>query len=802
MPVSYRWLQDYVDLPEGPETTLQRLTDAGTPAEGVRRVGEGITKVIVGHLLEVGKHPNADRLSLTKVSDGNSVLQVVCGAKNIAPGQKVPLALIGATLPGGITLKPTRIRGVESEGMMCSAKELGLAEDAAGILILPDDAPVGRDFVEYAGLPDTLFEPEITPNRADLLSHYGIAREAAALFKRTVRFPERPVVKESSALASRHAHVVLEAPDLCPLYTGRVLVGVKVAPSPAWLKDRLERLGARSINNVVDITNFILFELGQPLHAFDLSRLEGGRIIVRRARDGERIPLLDGTERELKEPMLIIADSAKPVALAGIMGGSNSEVREDTTSLLLESACFFPGSVRKTARTLGISTDSSYRFERGVDPVMVRKALDRAAALIQEIAGGEVCQGVLEASSQPIKTDPIPYRPLRADAILGCRIPLEEQADILRRLGCREEKAEGFLRVTPPSWRADLTREIDLIEEVARIAGYDLIPSLGPRIPVTPHAPGPLDETLERVRLVFRHAGLCEAVGSTFLAPDFAERLRLPESHPYRNAPVLSNPTAEDQKVMRPTLLSSLLLAAQVNFHRQQEAVHLFETDKVFQGRGGEKPLEGLQAAALMAGNAPGTSWASPKRRVDFIDIKGLAEAVASSFGWIDIHWTYSSECLPYQSGSNFRILDTDGRILLRGGALDPRVLKNHDLDGVACFALEADLEAMAAVRRPPISYSPLPKFPSSWRDLALVVPDTVSQEQVAEILKSQGGPELRDLTLFDHYRGPHVPEGHRSLAWRLNFRNDERTMTDEEVSGRMKSILDTLKARHSIVPR
>ena len=328
MPVSFRWLQDYVDLPEGPEEVLQRLTDAGTPAEGVRKAGEGVSKVVVGHLLEVGKHPNADRLSLTKVSTGSAVLEVVCGAPNIKPGQKVPLALVGATLPGGVTLKPTKIRGVASEGMMCSAKELGLSEEASGIHILPDDAPVGADLLGYLGLPDTLFEPEITPNRADLLSHYGIAREAAALLGRSARFPERPALQESSSPASGKASVTVEAKDLCPLYTGRVITGVKVGPSPAWLRDKLERLGSRSINNIVDVTNFILFELGQPLHAFDLAEIRGSRIVVRKAKKSERIPLLDGSEKELKDPMLVIADAERPVALAGVMGGNNSEVKD------------------------------------------------------------------------------------------------------------------------------------------------------------------------------------------------------------------------------------------------------------------------------------------------------------------------------------------------------------------------------------------------------------------------------------------------------------------------------------------
>ena len=584
MRVSEKWLRQYLDCPASITEILDKLVKAGVPVESVQTPGKDVTQVVVAELLEVNKHPQADRLSVTKVTTGSETFQVVCGAKNIAPGQKVPLAKVGAVLPGNFAIKAAKIRNVESSGMLCSAKELGLAEDAEGILILHPDAPLGMDFLEYMGLPDTLVELEIFPNRSDLLSHMGVAREISALFNCPLRLPETSAPLESDPDVSSKAKVTVQKPDLCPQYTCRVIEGVTIGPSPRWLSQALEGLGQRSINNVVDVTNYVMLEMGQPLHAFDYGKLAGSQIVVRTARNGEKIPLLDNTVRDLQDFMLVIADAEKPVALAGIMGGSNSQVTDGTRNLLLESALFHPGALRKTARCLAVSTDSSYRFERGVDPQGVERALNRAAQIILEAAGGSLRKGVLSQKGQipaPISVD---YRPARAKVILGIVIPEDRQLLILKNLGCTVGKMNppGVFRVTVPSARLDLTREIDLIEEVARVAGYDLIQSQAPRISSHLSPVGSSIPFENEVRFLFHQVGLFEAVNPSFLPPDYADRLHLDEKHPLRENHALLNPIAEDQKILRPTLLPSLLANIHLNFAHQQPRVALYELNKVF----------------------------------------------------------------------------------------------------------------------------------------------------------------------------------------------------------------------------
>ncbi len=802
MLISYNWLKKYVALNEPVEKVVERLIHAGVEVAHVRHLGKDITQVVVAELLSVEKHPQADRLSLTKVSTGKETLQVVCGAKNIAVGQKVPLAKVGAVLAGNFEIKEAKIRGIDSFGMLCSAKELGFAEEAEGIFLLPADAPVGETLLNYMELPDALFELEITPNRADLLSHLGVAREVGALFHQPVHSPSSGKLKESAQPVSKFAKVSIEAKDLCPLYTCRVIEGVQVGPSPAWLAQTLQKLGHRSINNIVDVTNFVLHEMGQPLHAFDLGQIHGSQIKVRKAAPGEKISLLDNTERELKEEMLVIADADRPLALAGIMGGSNSQVTERTQSILLESALFLPGSVRKTARQLGISTDSSYRFERGVDPKGVEAALNRAAALILEVAGGKLAKGIGSAST--IKTHPIKiqFRPARANAILGLDLSTKNQIQILKGLGFKIKgtPASKSLTVESPSYRLDLTREIDLIEEIARLHGYDHIPVVAPNIPsnLTQVESGVPFE--KEVRFLLHQAGFYEAVNSTFLPANFLQKLKLSENHPLRNFQELANPIADDQRVLRPTLLPSLLSNAQLNLAHQQESVTLYELNKVFTPTSGQ-PHERFQAVALLAGAAAASSWHTSDRKTDFFDIKGLAENLLGYCALTSLQWEFGKVEAPYSGTHSFQVKSQKGETLLWGGALHPKVLKEYDIS-VPCFALEVELEALGRAGRIPASFSQLPKFPSAWRDIALVVPDGVSSGEVMESIEAQGKPELRQVQLFDLYRGPNVAAGSRSLAYRLLFQNEERTLTDQEVTDKVSRIVDHLKTRFSIALR
>lgn len=801
MLISYNWLKNLVPLKEPVETIVSRLIHAGVEVAQVRHLGRDITKVVVAELLSVEKHPQADRLSLTKVSTGKETFQVVCGAKNIAPGQRVPLALVGAVLPGNFEIKAAKIRGVESFGMLCSAKELGLAEDAEGILILPPGTPLGVNFLEQAGLPDTLFELEITPNRADLLSHLGVAREVGALFNKKVQEPKAGKPRESSHPLSQLVKVSVEAKALCPHYSCRVIEGVQVGPSPKWLSQTLEKLGHRSINNIVDVTNYVLLERGQPLHAFDLAQVRGSRVIARKASKGERIPLLDNTDKPLKEDMLVIADAERPIALAGVMGGSNSQVTQATQNILLEAALFLPGSVRRTARQLGLSTDSSYRFERGVDPLGVLPALDRAASLILEVAGGKLAKGVGSVSTAGFKTAKVQFRPARANAILGLDLPAKAQIGVLKGLGCKVKgsPAAKSLSVEAPSYRLDLTREIDLIEEVVRLTGYDKVPLAAPRIS---SALSDIEKRVpfeKEIREGLHQAGFSEAVNSTFLPLDFPDKLRLGADHPLRHSQAVLNPIADDQRVLRPSLLPGLLTNVQLNLSHQLGSVGLYELNKVFFPEKGQVS-ERFQAAAVLAGVPAGTSWLQPERKTDFYDIKGLAEDLLEQCRVKGAQWEFGCPA-PYNGPQSFQVKDPKGSLLLWGGALSPKALKGYDIS-VPCFALELELSALAGASLHSRSFTPLPKFPQALRDIALVVPDGVTSTEVLAAIRELGGPDLKKASLFDLYRGTNLAPGFRSLAYRLQFQNDERTMTDQEVADKVAKIVDHLKTRYAIALR
>jgi phenylalanyl-tRNA synthetase beta chain len=564
----------------------------------------------------------------------------------------------------------------------------------------------------------------------------------------------------------------------------------------------LEKIGQKSINNVVDVTNYVLMELGQPLHAFDFNRLEGGQIVVRQAQKGEKIPLLDNTERELKESMLVIADAKKPVALAGVMGGSNSQVTAATQNILLEAALFLPGSVRKTARSLSISTDSSYRFERGVDPQGVERALNRAAELILETAGGTLATGIVSVLSKPFEPAQVKFRPERCRAILGTAFSDADQMKVLKSLGCSlsEKPGPDGTIATIPGYRVDLVREIDLIEEVARVIGYDKIPLLLPRVPVLFNEITTRVPFESEIRTVFHQAGFNEAVNSSFLSRHFPDQLKLAAEDPLRQIQALANPIADDQDVLRSSLLPSLLLNVQTNLAHQQDGVALYEMNKVFfSSPSGVK--EKRQAAAIWAGETLEPGWQTPSRKADFYDLKGLAENLLESFRLAQWKWEFNSLSSPYHPAQSFKAVDGQGRVLLKGGALHPKVLKAYDLTA-ACFALEMDLETLAQSPLKSLDYEPLPKFPAAWRDVALVVPDGVTSGQILQAIESQGGAQLRKVLLFDLYRGPHVAPGHRSLAYRLLFQNPERTMTDEEVAGLVSKIVEDLKTRYAIVLR
>ncbi|OGU04369.1 MAG: phenylalanine--tRNA ligase subunit beta, partial [Geobacteraceae bacterium GWC2_55_20] len=614
MKVTYNWLKEYVDFDLSPDQLADLLTMLGLEVEAMERLGEGFDDVVVALVEEKRQHPNADKLSLCRVNNGSEVLDVVCGAQNFKQGDMVALAQIGAVLPGDFKIKKSKIRGEESCGMLCSEKELGLADESAGIMVLPGSGLVlGTPLFSALGLKDTLFEIGLTPNRADCLSAVGIAREIAAKLGLQVRYPASAVVESGEAVESVIG-VVVEAADLCPRYAARYISGCKISPSPEWLVKRLNAIGIRSINNVVDITNLVMMELGQPLHAFDCDRLAGKRIVVRRAGEGEPFTTLDGQQRALVQDDLVICDAERPVALAGVMGGLNSEIENTTTCILLESACFKPAAVRKTSKRLGLHTESSHRFERGIDIGGVARALDRAAALIVELAGGTMARGALDV--YPGKCEPvsIPFRPERANSLIGIDLAREEILDILTRLECLVvEGAAGIVQVEPPSYRIDIEREIDLIEEVARLNGFDRIPASMPIARITSDRPSRHQQLEKRVRNILVDHGMNEIINFSFTDPGSAGKLMLREDDPRRNAIRLSNPLVDEQSVMRTTLLPGLLETVARNINFRSLDLSLFEMRRVYMpSAGDDMPTEPIFIVGAMTGSRDGDGWSRP----------------------------------------------------------------------------------------------------------------------------------------------------------------------------------------------
>jgi len=784
MYVSIKWLKELVDIDLAVDELVERLDMTGTAVESVRTVGEGLEGVVVGAVLAKEPHPDADKLTYCSVDIGGSEpLRIVCGATNFEVGDRVPVACVGATLPGGITIKKTKLRGAVSEGMMCSAPELGLGGDASGLLILPPDAPVGMAFGEYLGKADTIIELEVTPNRPDCLSMAGVAREVGAITGKSASIPTSSPPESASPVADSVSVEIADA-DLCPRYTARLIRGVSIGPSPAWLAERVTAAGARSVNNIVDITNYVMFELGQPLHAFDAAKIaqRGGKatIIVRRAADGERMTTLDGQERVLDREMLVIADESGAIALAGVMGGENTEVSESTVDILLESACFDPGSVSRTSRSLGLISEASTRFERGVDPEGCVRAADRAAALMAELAGGTVAAGVVDVYPKPASPREILLRTDRLNAVLGTDIAADESAAILRALGLEVQPgAAGGLAVTVPTFRPDLEREIDLIEEVVRVWGMERVPAT---LPGGRGRVGRLTSRqrwLRRIDATMRAAGLNETMTYSFVDPADLERARmsLPEGEVLVE---LVNPMSEEQAVMRTSLLPGLLRSVSYNQRRGVPDVHLYEIGTVFTTSPGRKlPREHTSLAGVMCGMWSRPGWTGDAVTLDFFDGKGVLETLAVELN--PRRFQVRAAEMPWlQPGRSAEVV-VDGKVAGWLGEVHPPVVAAFDADAPV-VAFELSVETLLAAARDDRVYSEVPRHPAVTLDVALVVDESVSAERVEQAIRKAGGTLLDSVRLFDVYRGPGVPEGSKSLAWALSYRAPDRTLTDEEV--------------------
>ena len=805
MKVTLNWLKQYVDFNWSPEELTERLTMLGLEVEGVQKISAVFEGIVVAQVITRDKHPNADRLSVCRVNDGHGERQIVCGAQNFKAGDKVPLILPGASLPmkagdkEPFTIKVGKIRGVESHGMMCSHEELGLDPESIGhkkedgLLILREDAKVGQPFAKYLGRSgsDVVYDLEVTPNRPDLNSLIGIAREIAALTGNPLRIPEVRSQKSEVRTESLVAVQIQDA-ELCPRYTARVIKGVKVGPSPAWLRDTLEKVGIRSISNVVDVTNYVMLEIGQPLHAFDYHLIAKGAdgkptIVVRRAAAGEKFKTLDNQERTLTNDMLLIADEQKGIALAGVMGGANTEINNSTVDVLIESAYFAPVNIRRTSKQLGLRSESSYRFERGADVGICDWASQRAAQLILETAGGQLAEGVVNVYPSPAQPKELTLHFAHSKDLLGVGISHADQVSYLNKLGMEtisQQPGEATFRV--PSWRVDMKREVDLIEEVGRLYGIDKIPSTPPRGALGSNAFDSVYDQIGEARRILAGLGLNEAQGQTLIA-----KSEVRSQKPEENI-ALANPLSSDMDVLRPSLLPGLIHSLRHNVSRKNYDVALFEIGRVFTNVNGQTK-ENRNIAIAITGQRALPFWSGDERdaKVDAYDLKGLVEEFLEQFGIRGIHF------LRVTVNSDLFLEKADvlqgGKFFGKIGQLLPTLAKKYDLRD-AVFLAEFNLDVLLAKRNPAKSFKALPQFPSSRRDVAMLVPEATTHDAVLQAVKQAKPANLETVELFDVFRGKHVPEGQKSLAYAFTYRAADKTLTDVEVNATHEKIVAAFK--------
>jgi phenylalanyl-tRNA synthetase beta chain len=788
MRLSLHWLGEFLDVTVSPEVLADKLTLAGFEVEALEKLTPDFSGVVVAKVTRVEPHPQADRLMLTEVDDGRRTYRVVCGAPNVAAGRLYAFAPSGAVIAAGREIKAVQVRGVASEGMLLAEDELGLSPDHAILMDIPQDLPLGRDVGEALELADVVLEVAVTPNRPDCLSVLGLAREVAALLKQPLRHPEAGF-PEGPEDIHQAARVTILDPVHCPRYAARLLVDLTVRPSPFWMRRRLEVAGLRAINNLVDVTNYVLLEFGQPLHAFDFDRLAGGEIVVRLPRSNERHFLtLDSQERPLNHETLLICDAVKPVALAGIMGGLYSEVMDRTRRVLIESAYFNPPTIRRTAKRLGLSTESSYRFERGVDPDGVICALERAAQLMAALGGGRVLAGAIDEYPTPVPRPRLTLRVSRANRVLGTNFPPEKVEGILRDLHIPAVDFDGeHLVVQAPSHRGDLEREEDLIEEVARLAGYDEIPVTLPQGLVDIPAPPPEVRLRGEARHLLQGLGFCEVVTYSFQA----ERLLQVLGASAKAAPLpLANPLSEEQALMRTSLLPGLLEALRRNVMKQLQDVRLFEIAKIFLPQAGaDLPREEQWLAGVMYGDREESSWLAPSEPLDFYDLKGAVETLLA--GLLIPEVSFRPADLPRYLLYGARVF-SQARDLGFLGVLSPAVAEKLNIEG-ALLTFQLNCEALCQASEPFPLYTPLPRYPAVYRDLALVLSASVPAALVTEALYAHGRPWLQEARLFDVYAGQSIPEGKRSLAFHLTYRDPERTLTDEAVDRHHQQVVEAL---------
>lgn len=797
MKVPLSWLKEYVAVDMSAQELSDRLALTGTEVERVAQVGlsaekDNLDYFVIGQVESVGPHPGADKLVLCDVNVGGGSKKIICGARNFQAGDKVAVCLPGGILPDGRKLEAAEIRGVESHGMMCSEAELGLSGESAGIMVLPEDAPVGDRLADYLPVSEEVLELEVTPNRPDCLSIYGVAREVAAITGRELApEPVEDIEPEGHDSIDDVIAISVADPDLCPRYGARLISGVKIGPSPAWLKARIVAAGMRPVNNVVDITNYVMWTQGEPMHAFDLGKIAGGKLVARRAEKGEKITTIDGSTRVLTTEMLVIADGEKPSAVAGIMGSEASEVSEDTTDILLEAANFSGRNILETSMQLGLRSDSSTRFEKGLDPELVPRSLAMASRMMVELCGGRLVPGQIDIHTNSYSDNVVHLRHDKITSLLGIEVPAVEAQEILERLGFGVEPEDAGMRVTIPSFRADVEREVDLVEEVARVFGLDLIP---PTLPSEMRVMGGLSPYQSASRDITRcltGLGLNEVITYTFIAPDFADRLRLAADDPRRNTVNLANPLSVEQSVMRTLMLPSLLQIVQGNLALRNDDVNIFELGRVYIPQADEKlPSERRTVAACLCGSLTVESWLETEKKSDYFTARGLMDALAAT---VKAEYEVRPASEPFLHPGRSAVINFNGTAAGYMGEVHPAVLEAFDIEQPVT-AFEIDQDALMAGSAGIVLFEDLITFPASFQDIAIVMGQDVSAEQVTSLVRKTGSPLLRSVSVFDIYEGEQVGEEKKSMALRLEFRSPERTLTDEDVDGARDTIISALE--------
>lgn len=802
MQVSIKWLKDYIDFTETPEQLADKLTMAGIPVENVVDPGEGLEKVVTGRIEKLEPHQNSDHLQICTMNVGLAEnIIIVTGAQNVAEGQVVPVAMVGAHLPNGMKISKGKLRGVASNGMLCSAQELKLdleklpEEQKTGIFILPSDTPVGIPAKDVLGLNDVVLEFELTANRADCFSVFGLVREIAAITGNKPHFPEIKVNEDDNTKLNDIFSVEIADPDLCSRFSTRMLKNVKIGPSPEWMQQRLEGAGIRSINNVVDVTNFVMIELGHPMHAYDYDKITGKKLIARRAIEGEELHTLDDTSRKAKGEMLVIADSKKAAGLAGIMGGFETEITDTTTTVVLESADFYGPCIRRTARACGLSSEASGRFERGVDSETTIKALDRAAQLLQEMGACTVCEGIVDVYPNPKQANYVTFTPEQINNHLGTNIAKDVMLNIITSVGFNVTKDENDeITVKVPSWRNDVTCMADISEEIARLHGFDKIKSTLPNGVSMQGTQSAKQTFIDKVKASLSSQGLYETISFALTNEETFNKLNIPQDSPLRKAVPIMNPLSDEYPLVRTTLLSSIFDNLARNLARKNDDVALFEVGSVFFPKAlpvTELPDEVVKIAGAITGRRNAQGWNQANDMVDFYDAKGIIEELLANLRVT----RYTVEAgTHYAMHPGKTALFKKGRdVIATVGEVHPAVLSAYGITKPV-YIFELDATTVMKYMAKDLKYKALPKYPATSRDLAMLVDIDVNAADIEKAMTKAAGQNLTQITLFDVYTGKQVEEGKKSLAFSLTFQSNDKTLTDAEIDPAIEKIVAKLQ--------